>query len=329
LAFSLNQPSVCPADGSHDHSESGNYTLAPPRTKLQSDLFGGNERLERCAVNHADHVTPGSTGDFVSKIQEALVILDDAILTGADVASQTYGQPTADAVLAYKTKRGIINRAYQTAPDNIVGIMTINRMDAEMVAVEARMPDMIESARRGAFLRTFNAFTQAAGLGPPPPPGRVDPNEAKRLRARDLAMSIFNDLNPDMDRIGDTLGDMKNRIASGAGPLVLRAHFPDKDCGFRDGYVQFNQIPISLCPRFFAVSDEERIRTMVHESAHLTGIGDSNGESYYTRYNSKNEDPDIILQTGGSPPSTNRYTIADTWAKYVNAVTDQPADPDP
>jgi len=27
LAFSLNQPSVCPAGGSHDHSQSGNYTL--------------------------------------------------------------------------------------------------------------------------------------------------------------------------------------------------------------------------------------------------------------------------------------------------------------
>jgi hypothetical protein len=298
---------------------------------LHSDLFAGNERLERCAVNHAYHVTPGSAGDFVSKIQEALVILNQAILIGTDVSSQTYGQSTADAVLDYKTDRGIINRAYQTAPDNIVGIMTINTMDTEMAAIEARMPDMIDSARRGAFLRTFNAFTQVAGIGPAPPPGRVDPNEAKRVRARELAMSIFNDPNPDMDRIGGTLGDMKNRIASPnpGGPLIVRAHFPDKNCGFRDAYVPFNQIPVSLCPRFFAMSDEKRIRTMVHESAHLTGIGNSVGEPYYTRYNRRNEDPDIIFQVGeGSPPSMNRYSIADTWAKYVNAVTDQPEDPD-
>src|SRR5215510_1636740 len=75
---------------------------------LRSQLFRGNTRLERCAVSHAAHVTPGSTGDFVSKIQEALVILDDAVFTGTDVSTQTYGTSTADAVLEYKTARNIV-----------------------------------------------------------------------------------------------------------------------------------------------------------------------------------------------------------------------------
>ena len=290
---------------------------------LRSQLFRGNARLERCAVSHPAHVTPGSTGDFVSKIQEALVILDDAIFTGTDVSSQRYGDSTAEAVLAYKTARDIVNRSYQRTADNIVGIMTITRMDEEMAAVEAQMPDMIERARRSGFQRTFSAFMQVAGIGPPPPPGRPDPNLPRRLRARTLAMSIFNDPNPDMDDIGATLGDMKNRIASPNTPIE-HGHFPDPRCGSRSAFVVGNRIPIVLCPRFFGGNDEQRIRTMVHESAHLTGIGDPDGEAYYLQFNTLNEDPQI---TQGTPRSRNRADFADTWAKYVNAVTGQPADP--
>lgn len=290
---------------------------------LQSQLFRGNTRLERCAVNNADHVTPGSRGDFVSKIQEALVILDDALFTGTDVSTQHYGASTAEAVLAYKTARDIVNRSYQRTADNIVGIMTIARMDSEMVAMETAMPGMIERARLGGFQRTFAAFMQVAGIGPPPPPGRGDPNLANRLRTRALAMEIFDNPNPDMDDIGDTLGDMKNRIAAPTVPIE-HAHFPDPRCGSRSAFVVGNRIPIFLCPRFFGGSDEQRIRTMVHESAHLTGIGDPDGEAYYLQFNSLNEDPQIIQ---GTPRSRNRADFADTWAKYVNAVTGQPADP--
>jgi hypothetical protein len=62
---------------------------------------------------------------------------------------------------------------------------------------------------------------------------------------------------------------------------------------------------------------------MVHESAHLTGVGDPNGEAYYQRFNSLNEEPD---QWQGAPQVQNRANFADAWAKYVNAVTGQPAD---
>jgi len=291
---------------------------------LQSELFRGNDKLERCAKINADHLKKGATGDAVSKIQEALVMLTNAIIIGDDIATQSYGDSTADAVLAYKgPPRNIINQSYQSAPDNIVGIMTIDRMDKDMAALEAKIPGMIESARLAAFQRTFAAFMLVAGVGPSPPPGRFDPNQAARARTRGLAMAIFNLPDPNMDDIGDTLGDMKNRIASPNTP-INRAHFPDSRIGLRSAFVVGNRVPIVLCPAFFGGSDEQRIRTMVHESAHLTGIGDPNGEAYYLRFNSLNEDPQIIQ---GSPASQNRADFADTWAKYVNAVTSQPPDP--
>jgi hypothetical protein len=162
---------------------------------------------------------------------------------------------------------------------------------------------------------------QVVNIGPPPPPGRVDPFPARLLRARSLAMDIFNNPNPDMDDIGSELGDMRNRLMTNS---IVVAHFPDPRCGFRSAFVVGNRVPIFLCPQFFAANDEWQIRTMVHESAHLTGVGDPNGEAYYSRFNTLNEDPQIVF---GTPLSNNRANFADTWAKYVNAVTGQPADP--
>ena len=287
---------------------------------LRSELFRGNARLQGCAVSHSQHVVQGDRGDFVSKIQEALVMLDGAVITGDEVPTQTYGPSTADAVLEYKSARDIINRSYQTTADNIVGIMTINRLDTEVAALEALMPEMIRRTRLAAFQRTFAAFMRVVGIGPPPPPNRPDPNAENRRQARLVAIDIFNNPNPDMDDIGSGLGDMRNRLVN---PALDRGHFPDPRVGNRSAFVVGNRVPIFLCPRFFNGGDEGRIRTFVHESAHLIGIGDPNGEAYYLRFNRANEDPSIIV---GTPTSTNRADHADTWAKYVNAVTNQPAD---
>ena len=54
--------------------------------------------------------------------------------------SQTYGSSTAAAVLTFNRERGIINRAYQTQADNIVGKMTMAALDAEVLLHELRGP---------------------------------------------------------------------------------------------------------------------------------------------------------------------------------------------
>jgi hypothetical protein len=95
--------------------------------------------LQSCLVNDAAHVTPGSRGPHVAKIQSAVLLLEKLLnIPIPEVRSQQYGPGTAAAVLTYKAKRNIVNRAYQSAPDNIVGKMTIARLDEDLLAVEQR-----------------------------------------------------------------------------------------------------------------------------------------------------------------------------------------------
>jgi hypothetical protein len=114
------------------------FGLGAPMTQLKSKLFAGDARLRACLVDNAKHVTLGDHGPHVSKIQSAVLMLDDVRIAGAELAARRYGPTTAKAVLAYKTRRQIINRSYQSKPDDIVGIMTMRALDEEMVLSELR-----------------------------------------------------------------------------------------------------------------------------------------------------------------------------------------------
>jgi hypothetical protein len=99
---------------------------------LQSQLLRGDAKLEAAAVSDPAHILPGAVGGHVAKIQQVLIELDGAVIDPGELHDARYGPSTANAVLAYKQKRNIINRSYQTRPDNIVGKMTIASMDQEM-----------------------------------------------------------------------------------------------------------------------------------------------------------------------------------------------------
>jgi hypothetical protein len=103
---------------------------------LQSELFRSDPRLQKCLVSDPDHVTPGAVGDHVHKIHVALILLDGYDIESSDILAQRYGLSTAAAVLAFKRKRNIVNRSYQTQADNIVGKMTIAALDTEMRQLE-------------------------------------------------------------------------------------------------------------------------------------------------------------------------------------------------
>jgi peptidoglycan hydrolase-like protein with peptidoglycan-binding domain len=103
---------------------------------LQSQLFQGDSKLQAAAVSDPAHILLGAAGAHVLKIQSALIVLDNAIIDEGELQRSFYGPSTAVSVMAYKKKRNIINRSYQTQADDIVGKMTIASLDQEMLAKE-------------------------------------------------------------------------------------------------------------------------------------------------------------------------------------------------
>ena len=106
---------------------------------LRSDLFKDDPKLEACATSPAGHIAPAKPGQVpprgahVAKIHEALAILEPgATISETEKIGMEYGTTTANAVLAYKRRKKIINTSYQHEADNIVGQMTIAKMDEEL-----------------------------------------------------------------------------------------------------------------------------------------------------------------------------------------------------
>lgn len=135
---------------------------------LKSELFRGDPRLEAAAISDPAHVVPGATGPHVEKIQAALMLLDGATLDDDDLVRKFYGDSTARAVLSFKQKRGIINKAYQTQADNIVGKMTVARLDSELSTRPPSLPLQIEVLSFHRKARPVSPAVAALLEDPPP-----------------------------------------------------------------------------------------------------------------------------------------------------------------
>lgn len=136
---------------------------------LRSRLFRGDPALEACLVQDSAHLTPGVAGDHVGKVQKALLFLEDATIRSDEFLGKRYGPTTAAAVLAFKTKRRIINFAYQNRPDNIVGKMTIAALDQEMSVAEslgAGRPTCIDQAGGGGGGGILSARSSSFAVSP-------------------------------------------------------------------------------------------------------------------------------------------------------------------
>lgn len=117
---------------------------------LKSKLMRGDERLEACLVSDPAHVLLGAVGAHVDRIQTAIIALDGATIDANERSAKRYGPSTAAAVKAYKQKRDIVNRRYQSRADDIVGKMTIARLDEEMALHEKQKTGSDTCALTGA-----------------------------------------------------------------------------------------------------------------------------------------------------------------------------------
>jgi hypothetical protein len=278
-----------------------------------SNHFQGNTALERCAVNDRDHIkrhAPGDHGDHVEKIQQALIrIAEDEpdlkakiTISQVEINSQTYGDTTAAAVLAYKTKRKIINRTYQDKADDIVGKMTIARLDDEMFAKEGHTPagtshaQIIQNAfdASRAMLRTVLLLLRSLDTEINNVAGLSEPEKSQALaallsrRARDilvLSRRLITSADPlsgefraalrqiidVMQRNLDTKSNIDEQGITGRCDAKLR----------KSGRVPFATTRkdepdprVSVCTPFFTMAEDFQRDAITHEFFHLLGFVD-------------------------------------------------------
>ena len=139
---------------------------------LRSTTLKGSAALQACLVNDRAHVTPGAFGAHVGLIQKCLLVLEPSVISADEIRTRTYGRTTTAAVLAYKRARNIINRSYQNQADNIVGKMTIARLDEDIAKVE-QSKTLFARCRQGGgggprVVRSFAETPVGDSPGAPP-----------------------------------------------------------------------------------------------------------------------------------------------------------------
>jgi hypothetical protein len=169
------------------------------------------------------------------------------------------------------------------------------------VAPSPAQQKMIDAARNAAAIRTQRAMFKVRGIE-----GAQAYQEAKRL-----AQIKFDWPNPNMEQIDEVLSG----IGGGLVTVDIKVGGAnDPECGTRGGYVRGHQQPIVLCPAFFRdpADNEGRIRTLIHEMAHVKGVGNANlGEQYFPVFDCD---------------SKGAFESADSWANYVHCLSGQKPD---
>lgn len=169
------------------------------------------------------------------------------------------------------------------------------------VAPNKDQKKMIDAARRAAAVRTQVAMFKASGIQ-----GTGGFLEAKRL-----AQIKFDWADPNMEQIAEVLSGMGGGLVSVDVKVAGRG---DPECGSRSGYVRGHRPPIVLCSGFFRdpADDEGRVRTMIHEMAHVKGIGSADvAEQYF---------PIFDCEQKGA------FESADAWSNYVHCLSGQAPD---
>lgn len=193
----------------------------------------------------------------------------------------------------------------------------------------------------GAELRNENGCTakQASQVAAALPEAKKRVQDAlKRVQAKDKDAAQYGKLmlgdGYDEGEVAVLLGLMSKQLDG------MTAHCSkdreDKHCGSRNGYVRSDERgTVHLCDGFFsdkavsetATADEKRIRTLVHESAHLAhpDIREPGGESYCVLFTCEDSCGD-----GPVDPTTNKSVparVADNWSQFVHCASRRVPDP--
>lgn len=259
---------------------------------LQSPQFAGDDRLNKALVDDASHVTPGSFGTHVLKIQLALETLEQIEIPFDEKDNLTYGPATADAVLHYKRIRRIINFAIQQDADNIVGKRTIKSMDDELLAGGVTRATQLSIAHRRSRDSLTAVRDRLVGLQAEITIADQLPEPARTFEAGIISVSHARDLQVLSRRLvvsadpldaglrsalQSTIGLMNQNLAQ---PVTVVDQGTSGRCALGGGVpfaatLASDPHPrVSVCDPFFTASDDLRRDVITHEYFHLLGLDD-------------------------------------------------------
>lgn len=261
---------------------------------LRSDLFKNDPVLEACRTSDASHITPGAVGNHVAKIQTALSTLDNVTIDPGELATKKYGPSTAAAVLAFKKKRSIINRSYQSQADNIVGKMTIQKMDDELFGGTGSHAAMIDEAfnQSRQSLRGVQRILQKLERDIVEVNRQEEPQKSVALaallqaHARDilvLSKRLLVSADPLSREFRDALQKVQDLIRRNlAEPKTIVDHGSTGRCDPAiHGGIPFAATQrtdpnprVSVCTPFFSSSRDLQRDVITHEYFHLLGLAD-------------------------------------------------------
>jgi hypothetical protein len=177
--------------------------------------------------------------------------------------------------------------------------------------------DAVEDARRDGAVMVGAAYRRLAGVGPAAPARPFggaearDPGDMRQESARRLARTLLGPAGGDLERVRSVMSRMHQSL-NGTLPRVC-ASPKDDFCPGRDAYVRGSHVPVHFCGTFFRLPPRVQTRLVVHESAHLAGIGDPASEAYCTDF-------DCETDCGGAGS-------ADAWAHLAHCAAGLAADP--
>lgn len=175
----------------------------------------------------------------------------------------------------------------------------------------------IRNAQKAAAGRVTSTYFAVQGIGAPGrSPGMTPAQASAKRRAKDLGQTmLLSDIEQfNTDKV---LFDMKNALLSGNSLPVNCPTKKDTGCKVNAGFVKPGTYAVNLCPPFFSGSEEQRIRTLVHESAHLAKRFVNGEEAYCAIYDCK-------ASCGGQGDAA--WGMADNWGHFVHCVSGQTAD---
>jgi hypothetical protein len=197
--------------------------------------------------------------------------------------------------------------------------LTAAASTARAATCNASQTNSIRNAKMSAVARIQTAKFTLDAIGPSGPRGQANQAVANRQRAAmDSSRAIFGSEAGELD-FSRILLQMTSRLNSPQTRYSCE-RAGAQGCRSNAGFVVTNdRNTIHLCPRFFTGSAEQRIRTLVHESAHQAGIYVAGSEGYCPIYD---------CRTACGAGQSESYQ-ADNWSQLVHCASGQRPDAAP